>query len=532
MAINMIRVKTTRKLFAAMFTLALAAGFVFPAYGVTIKNTIANARDYSGYLLNDFYDNAKPSGLGLKGSYFEDGADNKDDLFWIINPIAETDFFAPENALALKAFSARKRVDNDGTMVDWAKDIETDVLGTAGKLKRQINAPQGYLFSKKQGDLTASPSFTDVRFALAQFMIMEARGEYATTFQDDSVISDLQGMYGAVYNTFRGNFSYSNNPTVPKEMLLWSSCVVREGTSQSFHAADTDPKGHDWSYPLTNVSLWAAIGFARLGIASRSTTADSEGFGKSGNEVQSFGDNCTAVAEASMLYPELYGYDAAYGLYREHWKDNSSKLFYLATQALGILACSRLYQATQKQFYLERADSLIASIAKYFFVGAAGAGVETVDLSVPGTATRAGVIEGYSNALLAMALGDLFQVTNDYDYARLCQDIVAFFNTYMWEAAGEVDGYVEYLNATSLAWIIHPGYASNKTKFITTNSMLLFANEIVIQSNKSFWDLYAFWIIIGAIVAIGVIVVIILINRRGAVGTKLSKRVRGLITEA
>jgi hypothetical protein len=55
---------------------------------------------------------------------------------------------------------------------------------------------------------------------------------------------------------------------------------------------------------------------------------------------------------------------------------------------------------------------------------------------------------------------------------------------------------------------------------------------MVFQANKTFWDLYAFWIIIGAIVAAGVIVVVILVRRRGAVGTKLSKTVRGLITEA
>ncbi len=528
------RVKITRKIFAAMFVLALTACFVVPAYGVTIKNTIANARDYSSNLIQDFFDNAKEASLGIIGSYFEEatGTATQDDQFWKIIEPETADNFAPENALALKAFSARKQVDNDGQMVDWARDIASDIFGTAGALKRQVAAPQGYLFSEKQGDSGANPLFTDYRFGLAQFMAMEAMGEFATTFQDDSVLSDLKNMYNAIYFNYRGNYSYSWNPPAPQplDMLVWASCLQKEGTTDSYQT-EMDPKGHIWRYPLTNVSFWAAIGFARLGIASRDTTADTENFFTKGSEVQSFGDNCTAVAEASMLYPELLCFNPEYGLYREHWSDNS-EIFELSTQALAILACSRLYQATQKQFYLERADSLIASIAKYFFIGAAGAGVMSVDLSLPGTAIRAGVIGGYSNALLAMALGDLFRVTNEYDYARLCQDIVAFFDTYMWQANVPVEGYVEFVNASTLQWMVFPGYQSNNTKFITTNSMLLFANEMVIQSNKSFWDLYSLWIIIGAIAAVGIIVVIILINRRGAVGTKLSKTVRGLITEA
>lgn len=531
----MIRVKNMRKICAVTFILALAAGFVFPVQAMTIEDTIANARNNNSTLINYFYDDAKAAGLGIKGSYFADTTDPKDDLFWIINTPAGYDTFAPENALALKAFSTRKRVENDGTMNDWAKDIASDIFGPSGSLKRTIAVPVGYLFSAKQGDSTAIPNVNNYRFALAQFMIMEAMGEYATTFQDDSVINDFSNFYTAVCNNFRGNLSYSPNPPEPSDMVIWQSCMYKPGTGGDFFAA-TSALGHDWTYPLANVSFWAAIGFARMGLASRGTTADAENFftktsAGGVSEVQSFGDNCTAMAEASMLYPEMWCYNPVYGLYAEYWTTPTPDVFRLETQALAILACSRLYQATQKQFYLERVDSLLASINKYFMVGAS-VGVMQVDLSTPGTAGRSTLITGYSNALLAMALGDLFQVTNDYEYARLCQDIVAFFNTYMFQTTGTVQGYIEFLDVMTLKWTIPPGYTVNSTKFISTNSMLLCANEMVIQSNKTFWDLYAFWIIIGALIAVGVIVVIVLVNRRGAVGTKLSKTVRGLISEA
>ncbi len=542
MGIIMIRVKNMRKICAVTFILALAAGFVFPVQAMTIEDTIANARNNNSTLINYFFDDAKAAGLGIKGSYFADATDPKDNLFWIINSPSGYDTFAPENALALKAFSTRKRVENDGTMNDWAKDIASDIFGPSGSLKRTIEVPVGYLFSAKQGDSTAIPNVNNYRFALAQFMIMEAMGEYATTFQDDSVINDFSNFYAAVCNNFRGNLSYgAHNPTTPSDMVIWQSCMYKPGSGGDFFASDTDliSGSHNWTAPLTNVSFWAAIGFARMSIASRGTTADTANFFTKASpdrdpEVQSFGDNCTAMAEASMLYPEMWCFDAEYGLYKEKWLSETPKLFLLETQALAILACSRLYQATQKQLYLDRVDNLLASITKYFIVGAVGAGVMQVDLSIPGTAVRSTLINGYSNALLAMALGDLFQVTNDYDYARLCQDIVAFFNTYMLHSSGTttIKGYVEFLDATTLKWTIPPGYTVNSTKFISTNSMLLCANEMVVQSNKSFWDLYSFWIIIGVLIAVGVIVVIVLINRRGAVGTKLSKTVRGLISEA
>lgn len=532
----MIRAKSTRKIFIAMFTLALTVSFVCPVYAVSVENTIANARDYNSNLISNFYDKAKESSLGIVGSYFEEasGITPKDDIFWVIttDPNA-ADNYAPENALALKAFCARKQVENDNMMVDWSKDISSDMFGLSGALGRQQGAPQGYLYSRKQGDSEANFDFSTYRFGLPQFMIMEAMGEYAMTFQDDSVTADLKNMYNAVWNTYRGNYSWGgNNPTGPAEMLIWSSCLVKGGGGlTSSFATGTDPKGHIWQYPLTTNSFWAAIGFARLGLASRDTTADTDAFFTTATDSQSFGDNCSAIADASMLYPELLCFNPEYGLYAEDWQD-ISEVFKLSTQALAILACSRLYQATKKQFYLERADGLIASIAKYFFVGSAGAGAMEVDLSIPGIADRSDVIDGYSNSFLAMALGDLFRVTNDYKYARLCQDIVTFFNTHMWQSGATIKGYCEYLNSSTMQWMVYPGYSSNNTKLISTNSMLLFANEMVIQSNKSFWDLYSFWIIIGAIVAVAVIIVIILVNRRGAVGTKLSKTVRGLITEA
>ncbi len=524
-----------RKICAAMFTLALAASFLFPVQAVTIQNTIATAKDNNSTLINYFFQGrAKENSLGILGSYFGAGLTPEDDPFWTISASGvPVDNYAPENAIALKAFAVRKRVTNEGTMNDWARDVAQDIFGSSGTLARQTGSLSGYLFSKKQSLAAANPNFQNFQFAIAQFMTMEALGDYATTFQDDAVISDLQGLYTSIWDVFRGNFSYAPNPSEPKSsMVVWSSCVQLSLPATTFGTA-SDPLGHVWAYPLTNVSFWAAIGFARMALTSRGTTEDEANFWGT----QTFGDNCTAVAEASMLYPELYCYDPEYGLYAEYWRDyDTSQVFNLRTQALGVLACSRLYQATQKQFYLQRADTLLASIAKYFVVGAAGGGVMSVDLSIAGDAKRAGVIDGYSNSLLAMALGDLFQVTGEYRYARLCQDIVAFFNTYMAQLTGgesAVKGYVEFLNATTLQWMKYGVFnVVNSTKFISTNSMMLYANEMVIQANKSFWDLYSLWIIIGALIAVGVIVVVILVNRRGAVGTKLSKTVRGLITEA
>ncbi len=528
----MIRVTMLRKICTVLFTLSLAAGFLLPVHAATVENTITNAKANNTTLIEQFFTgHAKDNELGILGSYFDTGIDAQDDPAWPISGSATTDVYAAENALALMAFTARKQVQNDGTMNDWAKDIAIDIFGASGALA-QNGVPSGYAYSENQLDTGANPDFTEYRFAIAQFMSMEALGKYATTFQDDSIISRLDEIYNGVYFTYLCNSSYTLNfPAEPKgQMATWFSCV-RKGGEHGYVSID-DPLNHDWSYPLTNVSLWAAIGFARMGLASRGTTADEENFFTKGSEVQSFGDNCTAVAEASMLYPEIWCYNPTYGLYAEHWEDDTD-VFQLSTQALAILACSRLYQATQKQFYLERADSLLASIAKYFFVGALSAGVSSVDFkTIPGTANRSTLIDGYSNAMLAMGLGDLFQVTGNYEYARLCTDIVAFFNTYMMDNTKEVKGYDEFLDATTFQLTGYGDYSEKTTKFIATNSMLLFANEMVIEANKSFWDLYALWIIIGAIVAAGVIVVVILVRRRGAVGTKLSKTVRGLITEA
>ncbi|HMF31555.1 MAG TPA: hypothetical protein VKK79_09080, partial [Candidatus Lokiarchaeia archaeon] len=232
-------------------------------------------------------------------------------------------------------------------------------------------------------------------------------------------------------------------------------------------------------------------------------------------------------ADGCMVYPDVYCYTPFYGLYKDSWSDTSG--YHLDTQALALLAFSRLYQATQKEEYITRADALINAIMQYFFVGGLGAGADSFSSGV-----RSTWINGSSNAMLAMALGDLYKSTGDSKYSGLCQDIATFMNKYMWEDAGNIKGYCEYFNATSLSRASDPNNpeATANAKLMSTNAMMMYANEMVMYANRSFWDIYGFWVIVGSVLLIAIIAIVILVSRRRTVGTKLSKTVKGLISEA
>jgi hypothetical protein len=108
-------------------------------------------------------------------------------------------------------------------------------------------------------------------------------------------------------------------------------------------------------------------------------------------------------------------------------------------------------------------------------------------------------------------------------------------NQNMWYSGSSTKGYCEYFNVTSLARLPETIYGSNfdaNTMFVSTNCMMMFANEMIIWANRSFWDIWGLWIIVGSVMLIAIIAIVILVNRRRNVGTKLSKTVKGLISEA
>ena len=180
-----------------------------------------------------------------------------------------------------------------------------------------------------------------------------------------------------------------------------------------------------------------------------------------------------------MAFADTYMWDPFLGLY---WESPNIGYISANTQIVGLLACARLYEATGDQAYLIKANTILDSIMKYFWIPSFGGVQQLYD---PLSDFANGVITGYDNALLAYALFQLAIATGasdmnfeqfvlgkpDNQYEDLAMSVMAFMNNYLWLVnPGVVQGYGKYfdLNLTSFTPIMYNSTFSN-IRLATTN---------------------------------------------------------------
>jgi len=289
-----------------------------------------------------------------------------------------------------------------------------------------------------------------------------------------------------------------------------------------------DPQPADNKYPLANTSLWAAAGLASYAMMIKNT-----------DDGVLYYEPALQEAELAMAYADLAEWNSTFGVYTENFQGESPRPILANTQIVALLACARLYQATGKSSYLAKADTIINSLNRYFFVSGTGGVKQKL-----GSTFESAVYRGYDNALLAYALFQLGVATGssvknvkEYilgrptnEYTNMGLDVMTFMNNYMWKkTGGDMAGYVEWVNMTMDSETDGAYSSYTNVRLSTTNMLTLYCLGETIVQTQAWYQYYQDYLIYTAI-ALGVILfVAILVQRRSSEGTKLPKVVKGLL---
>ena len=322
-----------------------------------------------------------------------------------------------------------------------------------------------------------------------------------------------------------------------QEMLQILQNVYNEMVT--FQASDSEDKGHDGAYWVAidedkvketgagydycnaNASLWAIIGMLKFGQTVKGLTDDL---------THNFSATSVARAEETIQFVESKCFYNGSGFREYPYAEliEPDDRFYFNTQVLGLLAYTRLYQATLEQHYLDKANMMIEYIITKNFLRTGTIG-GCVDYYAAGDPDDVSVTKlGYDNALYAYALINLYVVQGEVDVAplRRAEEIVDFMNRKLLTQTtdGELVGYAEYLVNDTLAAAPFDDY-----RFFVTNALMLLVNEEIIFYERPWFIKYLWFLVIGAIVIVVVIGVSVGVKRRKDVGRKLPKLVKGLV---
>jgi len=273
-----------------------------------------------------------------------------------------------------------------------------------------------------------------------------------------------------------------------------------------------------------NASLWALIGILNFAITLKGQSWDLEN--------QYFENSVTRALEIiTFLEKECY-FDGA-GFKEFPYSEMANPRdhnYYLNTQILAVLAYTRLYQATEEQFYLDKANMMVEYIITKNFLET-GNSTGLVSWLSDSTGLKSNTKLSYDHALYAYALIKLYEAGGERDIANLRRAELILNhmheNLYVESADGQVLGYAEYLVNDKI-----PSAALQGDHLLyTSNALMMLANEDMFWHQRPWYQKYLLYIIIAAIVVLALIFVIILVRKRRRVGTKIPKMVSGLIDE-
>lgn len=446
----------------------------------------------------------------LKGAGYSDNAE----FSYGLSDEAGTEIL-PENVMAMAALVNDYEVTENAQSLNYGT---ADVWENVKEILYDVNLKTVYHSKNMKGD-----DLGNRRFATDQFMFLEFVGQTQLTVKDPTMATKLGDLY---LKTFWFEANVTSKNLAPKG-AYWTqmegiTIKVEDTTYRPFNRHPSDN-----TYPLTNSSLWAAIGYSTFAQTLLGTTEDQQ---------YKTSDQAIQRAETAFAYCDLYAWDATDGLYYEVAMDKGRGA-YANTQVVALLACARLYQVTGKDLYLIKADTILNSIMKNYFVAGFG-GIRDGQQNQ--------YFRGYDNALFAYALIALGKATgsgqmslteyfsfnrahNKYISAALT--VMNFMNNFMWvNTTGTLmAGYSEWVNITGDV-VTPTQYTGNPNiRLITTNMLAYYCLADTIRHTKPWFEYYRMWVIYTAVVLGVIILVIVLVYRRSSEGTKLPKVVKGLL---
>jgi hypothetical protein len=424
-----------------------------------------------------------------------------------------------ENVIAMAALYKNFASQDDTESMNFAQN---DIWPTIKKL-RHTSGTRGYSPDEK-----IYKEQQTRKFAIDQFMFLEFTSESFSFSDNSEMLTQIQNMqrdsliYQAPYNVSLHNIA-------PKGAYWTALENNNKYTSITPNSFGYNPQPQDNQYPLTNVSLWAAAGCAHFAKVQSDKDPASDYVGEA--RVQALN---------AMGYADIYTWNKNLGLYYENQNTLGTRLYRANTQIVGLLACARLYALTGDGTYLQKADTILSSLMKYFWDSGNGGVSEMFNPALPFMTMNK---TGYDNALLGYALAQMAIATGSEDkdaanffkfnrdtnkYMDMAEGVMAFMNNFMWDGIGERKGYIEWVTPAGVEATNTAKYAL-KTKAALTNMLALYTLATIVMANQTWWQWYFEYLIYVGIGLAVVLMVIILVVKKRSSGGKLPKIVKGLL---
>ncbi|MFO8020267.1 MAG: glycoside hydrolase family 76 protein [Promethearchaeia archaeon] len=425
--------------------------------------------------------------VGLQEKLFkpeiEGGLDGKADNNGQSYP--DTELHAQENIIASSAFYTRYTRSGNAKAEDWGEDLFT-ALGTiasGGKVER--NEEEGVYYTADQG------------------MVLEFLSIAYRHSQNQEITNLMETTYSSL-GDFEANetVGYSGFPNA-----YWRA-IDSNGNKEN-------PEDEAFKFCYTNSSLWAIIGMLNFGQEVEDTIIDND---------HDYSGTSVTQAKQIIQFCEDYAFLNGTGFLEYPYANmtDSKKYFHFNTQVLGALAYTRLYQATEEQLYLDKANMLVEYIIPAYFLDTGEIGGCVSRISVA-TGKKSNIKYGYDNALYAYALLNLYDATNEQTYLQRAEEITRFMNDNLYKVSKDdsIVGYTERL--------VEGNVTEETLRYWRTNSLMLYVNEEVMWEIRPWYLKYMWFLIIGAIVILAIIGIIILIRRRNRIFKKGAEFAEGVL---
>ncbi len=483
--------KMTRKTTSLMLLVSLSLNLFIFAPSIVLASVdpgalAARAGEINVQLQEDYFQDRVQGGgfvgTGIKGA----------------NPLNSPFIYIPPNAMALAALYTRYVRSGNANCKTWADSGPKTALGALG---------DNMLMNE---ELTDADGTYNIYLTTDQGIALEFMSLSYDHSGDQVVLSRLENIF-----TSLRHFESSASEQYGKDGAYWRAIKQHPST---FVISKYEPNS-DYYYCYANASFWAIIGMCKFAISVKGTTIDN---------LEGHSSNAITRSEQVIQFLEDYCYFNGSGFVEYPYSQLiGDKVFKVETQILAALAYTRLYQATQTQSYLDKANMMIEQIITKSFLttGTIGGVITEIDTE---TGYPSVLKEAYENALLAYTLINLYAASGetDIEHLRRAEEIAYFLNEYLYDVTedGAIAGYLEELNNGTVL-------PSMDVRLHTTQSLMMIVNEEIMFHERPWFIKYLWWEIIGAIVVAAVIFIAIGVKKKKDVGRKLPKLVKGLVED-
>ena len=460
----------------------------------TINETIANVRVKNIFLQTKLFLHEIEN--GLKGVGY-------DDYSGLIDIEAQINSYAQEKIFTLAAFYHRYVISGTTMTYAWA---ENELLTTL-----QSNFSKYHKILRAESEKNKSIYFTIDSMIALEFLTSAYRDSQNNIIKNqllDHLFIQRESMKANNTPEYQG-------PSQSYHLAFWTA-IKGEGYETGLNSYYKYTSGGDpnLQYCLANTSLWAIAGMLNYGLLVRESSIDVE---------QEIFNASLNDAQKTMKYLEDVLFINGKG-FKEYSNASTDKIIF-RTQALSLLSYARLYQATGNVVYIDKAESVIVNIINPYFIDSEKGGAVVWFNSTSGIG--ANIKEGYGNALYAYSLMELFKASGQEKYLTTATEVINFLGNYMYKKSSDDlnEGYIEFIQKNGTIYD-PPGFLSNTTRLWKTNALIFYINEDIYFTFQPLFVKNMIWIITGIIALIGIIVIVLLINKYRVKGKKLSKTIK------